>query len=81
MACRRFASAFMAFVVYALVMALLMIIITLLIGFSKGMLMEKLQANVVTIKKVSGVILILVGIFLILSSLFTEVFTALLFPK
>ena len=76
-----FASAFMAFVVYALVMALLMIIITLLIGFSKGMLMEKLQANVVTIKKVSGVILILVGIFLILSSLFTEVFIALLFPK
>jgi len=75
-----FTSAFTAFIVYSFVMALLMIFISLLVGFSKGALIEKLKANTVTVKKVSGIIVILVGIFLILSSLFTEVFTSLLFP-
>jgi len=76
-----FSSAFLAFVVYSLVMALLMIIMSLVVGFSKGTLMEKLQANTVTIKKVSGVIIILVGLFLLFSSLFTTIFTSILFPS
>lgn len=76
-----FSSALFAFIVYSLVMGLLMIIISLLVGFSKGTLIEKLKANTVTIKKVAGVIVILVGLFLILSSIFTGTFTAILFPS
>jgi len=75
-----FSSALIAFIIYSLVMALLMIFISLLVGFSKGTLMEKLKANTVLVKKVAGVIIILVGIFLLLSSIFTKVFTAILFP-
>ena len=43
-------------------------------------LIEKMKANTVTIKKIAGIIIIIVGIFLILSSIFTKVFTGLLFP-
>ena len=75
-----FTSTIVAFIVYSLVMALLMIAVSVLVGFSKGTLLKKLQANTATVKKVSGVIIILVGIFLILSSLFTQIFTAILFP-
>jgi len=75
-----FSAAFIAFIVYALVMAFLMILISALVGFSKGVLIEKLKTNTVIVKKVSGVIVIIVGLFLLLSSLFIETFTGLLFP-
>ena len=75
-----FASALTAFIVFSLVMALLMILVALLVGYSKGTLIDKMKANISVVKKVSGIIVLIVGIFLILSSIFVQSFTAVLFP-
>ncbi len=75
-----FSDAFLAFVVYSLVMALLMIVVSLLIAFSKETLLQSLRQSTVAIKRVSGVLLLIVGIFLILSSVFITPFTKILFP-
>lgn len=60
-----FVKAIMIFLVYSLAMALLMIIITILVGFSKDVLINKLQASTKFVKILSGVLLILAGGFLI----------------
>ena len=75
-----FNSAFLAFVIYSLVMVLLMIIISILASLSKTTLLVNLKANTVTIKKITGVIVILIGLFLIWNSIFLESFTKLVFP-
>ena len=75
-----FADAFLAFIIYSLVMALLMIIVSLLIAFSKETLLQSLRQSTVAIQRVSGVLLLIVGIFLILSSVFITAFTNILFP-
>jgi len=46
-------------------MALLMIVITLLVGFSKDALINRLQASTKAVKIISGILLILAGGFLI----------------
>lgn len=60
-----FVTAILIFLVYSLAMALLMIVITMLVGFSKDALMNKLQASTKFVKILSGVLLILAGGFLI----------------
>jgi len=75
-----FADAFLAFVVYALVMALLMIVVSMLIAFSKETLIAGLRQSTVAIQRVSGILLIVVGVFLIFSSIFVTQFTSILFP-
>jgi len=75
-----FVSAFSAFLIYSAVMAILMIIVSLLVGLSREGLLRVVGNSVLTIKKISGVILLLVGAFLIFSAVFTQIFTKLLFP-
>lgn len=75
-----FASALSAFVIYSLTMAILMLTVSLLVGLSREGLLKAVGNSVLTIKKTSGVILVLVGAFLIFSAVFIQVFTKLLFP-
>ena len=75
-----FLQALLAFVIYALVMALLMILVSILIAFSKEALLKSLGQSVVFIKKGSGVLLLMVGLFLVISSIYITTFTRILFP-
>ncbi len=75
-----FAQALLAFLVYSLVMALLMVLVSTLVAFSKESLLKDLSQSVLVIKRFSGILLLLVGLFLIISSIFTTVFTKLFFP-
>ena len=75
-----FLQALLAFVVYSLVMAVLMILISILVALSKESLLKDFGNSVVKIKKASGFILLLVGLFLIISSIFVTTFTRILFP-
>ena len=59
-----FVKASIIFLVYSLVMAILMIVITILVGFSKEALVNKLQASTKFVKILTGVLLILAGGFL-----------------
>lgn len=75
-----FQSALTAFLIYSAVMGILMILVSLLVGLSREGLLKVVGNSILTIKKVSGIILLLVGIFLILSAVFVQIFTKLLFP-
>lgn len=75
-----FQSALSAFIIYSLVMAILMVVVSLLVGLSREGLLKAVGNSILAIKKVSGVILVLVGIFLIFSAVFVQTFTKLLFP-
>ncbi len=75
-----FSQALLAFLVYSLVMALLMVFISTLVAFSKESLLKDLGKSVITIKRVSGIFLLLVGLFLVISSIFIATFTKILFP-
>lgn len=75
-----FASALSAFVIYSLTMAILMLTVSLLVGLSREGLLRAVGNSVLTIKKTSGVILVIVGAFLIFSAVFIQAFTKLLFP-
>lgn len=75
-----FLSAFSAFIIYSAVMAILMIVVSLFVGLSREGLLRVVGNSVLTIKKISGVILLLVGAFLIFSAVFVQTFTKLLFP-
>lgn len=75
-----FQSALSAFIIYSLVMAILMILVSLLVGLSREGLLKVVGHSLLTIKKISGVILVLVGILLIFSAVFVQIFTKLLFP-
>ncbi len=75
-----FLSAFSAFLIYSAVMAILMIVVSLLVGLSREGLLKAVGSSVLTIKRISGIILLLVGAFLIFSAVFVQTFTKLLFP-
>lgn len=75
-----FQSALTAFLIYSAVMATLMILVSLLVGLSREGLLKVVRHSILTVKKVSGLILVLVGIFLIFSAVFVQIFTKLLFP-
>jgi cytochrome c-type biogenesis protein len=60
-----FGKAILIFLIYSLAMSVLMIIITMLVGFSKDVLINKLRASTKFVKILSGILLILAGGFLI----------------
>ncbi|MHA1211292.1 MAG: redoxin domain-containing protein [Candidatus Heimdallarchaeota archaeon] len=59
-----FGKALLIFLIYSLIMAILMIMITILVGFSKEVLINKLQASTRFVKIFTGILLILAGGFL-----------------
>ena len=75
-----FMNALLAFAVYSLTMAFLMVVVSTLIALSKESLLSGLRQSTGVIQRVSGVLLLVVGAFLILSSLFITTFTSILFP-
>ena len=75
-----FMNALLAFAVYSLTMAFLMVVVSTLIALSKESLLSGLRQSTGVIQRVSGALLLLVGAFLILSSLFITTFTSILFP-
>lgn len=75
-----FLSALSAFTIYAGVMAVLMLIVAVLVSLSKESLLDQLRASTGTVKKASGVILAVVGLFLVLSTVFVQSFTKIFFP-
>lgn len=75
-----FQSALTSFFIYSAVMAILMILVSLLVGLSREGLLKAVGHSVLAVKKISGAILILVGIFLIFSAIFVQTFTKVLFP-
>lgn len=70
-----------AFAIYSLVMGTLMVFVSILVAYSKESLLASLRGAVVPIKKTSGVLLMAVGVFLLLSSIFVQVFVGILFPR
>ena len=75
-----FAAALLAFIIFSLTMVVLMLGISILVGLSKDTLINKMKSSSGTIKKFTGIVLFLVGLFLLLSSIFTGTFTSILFP-
>lgn len=60
----RFLTGFLTFVSFALAMGLFMIATTVLIGFSRDALIKKMITSTKWIKRISGLILILAGLYL-----------------
>lgn len=75
-----FFSALLAYLVFSLTMSVLMISLSILVAFAKTGFITKVSGKVSKIRKVSSFILILVGLFLLLSSIFVKQFTSILFP-
>jgi len=75
-----FFSALSALAVYSFTMALLMIVVSVLVALSKETLLTGLRQSTVAIQRASGILLLLVGAFLILSSIYITTFTSILFP-
>ena len=75
-----FLSALLALAVYSFVMAFLMVLVSTFVAFSKEGLLKTLSQSTLKIQRLSGTLLLLVGAFLILSSVFITTFTSILFP-
>ena len=73
-------DALIAFSVYSMTMGVLMIIISFITALSKESLLTNLRKSTITIQRVSGVFLLLVGAFLVLSSIYVTTFTSILLP-
>lgn len=76
-----FASAFTAFIVFALTMGILMVLLTTAIAISKERAMQKLVPLAPTIKKFAGLIMIFVGLIIALLTLEgNRIFVKIFFP-
>ena len=73
-------DALIAFSIYSMTMAVLMIIVSFITALSKETLLLNLRQSTVAIQRISGVLLLLVGAFLVLSSIYVTTFTSILFP-
>jgi len=60
-----FMKALLIFVICAVVMAALMIFVTIMIAMSAGTIIQKLKVSTIWIKRISGIILIVVGVYLV----------------
>ncbi len=67
-----FVSALFTFLVYSFTMAIMMIFVSMLSAYAKEELINKLRANVGKIKRVSGIVLIVVAVFLTISSVYPQ---------
>ena len=72
-------AAFIAFAVAAATIALLMLVLAVVVGAAREGLIERLKAGTGQIKQWSGVVLLLVGTWLIILAVWAEFF-ARLFP-
>ncbi len=61
----NFFTALLIFLILASVMAALMVLVTILIAMSAGTLLQKLKVSTAWIKRISGIILIVVGVYLV----------------
>lgn len=61
-----FLNALLIFTICAIVMAILMIFVTLILAMSAGNLLQKLKVSTLWIKRVSGLILVVVGAYLLI---------------
>ena len=75
-----FTSVLFAFLIFSLTLATLMIAMSLLVGYSQNTMITHLRGSSSKIKKVSGIILAIVGLFLLLSAIFVREFVSVLFP-
>lgn len=76
-----FAGAFLAFFVFSLVMGMLMIFLTLIAGLFKGAIIQQLAIAVPAIKKIAGIIMIIVGLAIALLTLEgNRIFVRIFFP-
>ena len=71
-ASRNIASALFTFLAYSFTMAIMMVFVSTLSAYAKEELISKLKANVNKIKRISGVVLIAVAIFLTISSVYPQ---------
>jgi len=76
---RGAAAAFSAFMVAAVTITILMFSLSLAIAFAQEQLIQTIRAQVVVIKKWSGGVLILVGLWLIVLGIWAQAF-ARVFP-
>jgi len=56
-------AGFITFLSFAIAMGLLMLTVTLLVGLSRQALIQRLQASTGTLKRIGGIVLILVGLY------------------
>lgn len=75
-----FSSAIIAFGMYAATMAFLMILVATAIALSGDRLLLALRLSTQTIRKVSGLVLVVVGLFLVFSAVFFENYLEIFFP-
>jgi cytochrome c-type biogenesis protein len=76
-----FTSALTAFVVFSLTMGVLMLLVSGLVAASQQTLINRLKAAAPSIKRISSVLLILVGAFNVYTALNPNLFLRLLFPS
>ena len=75
-----FSTALTAFAIAAATMAGLMLLVSLLVGGSHTLLIQRMKASAPAIKTASGILLILVGLFNIYSAINVGLFVQTLFP-
>ena len=75
-----FGSALGAFAVFNLTMALLMLLVSVLVGTSKQALVDRMKAATPKIKRAAGAVLLLVGAFHMSAAADLGAFVRLLFP-
>lgn len=76
-----FTRAFSTFAVYSLTMAMLIITVAWLSGLFQASVAVTLRQQAVLAQRISGAILLLVGISLLLATIFLPLYVQLLFPK
>ncbi len=76
-----FGAALTAFVVFSLTMGVLMLLVSGLVATSQETLIGQLKASTPRIKKVASILLVLVGLFNVVTALSAGLFVRLLFPQ
>jgi len=75
-----FTAAFLAFGVYAATMAILMVFVSLLASSAKGTVIKSMRRSTARVQKITAIAQAAVGVLLIISTIYVDVFVGLLFP-
>jgi len=76
-----FEAAIIAFLIYAITMSLLMFLVSIMVSTAKKDFIEKTVSYSAKIQKISAIMLIIVGVFIVYTALFPNVFVELFFPR
>ena len=76
-----FLAAFLAFLLFAAVMGILMLLVSLVVGTSRNVFLRRLRASSQAIQRVGSVLLMLVGVGLIYFTLDTGAFQSIFVPS